>query len=80
MKPDLDKIERALSSARMTQTAIARKMGVTDAALSNWRRHMRHPTPANLAKLAEVRNWSPQEADRLTTDAFFGLFHAIPRP
>jgi len=33
-----------------------------------------------LAKLAEVRDWSPQEADRLTTDAFFGLFHAIPRP
>ncbi|MEG1452808.1 TatD family hydrolase [Brevundimonas sp.] len=33
-----------------------------------------------LAKLAEVRGWSPEEADRLTTDAFFGLFHSIPRP
>lgn len=33
-----------------------------------------------LAKLAEVRDWSPQEADCLTTDAFFSLFHSIPRP
>lgn len=33
-----------------------------------------------LSKLAEIRGWSPQEADQLTTDAFFGLFHTIPRP
>lgn len=33
-----------------------------------------------LAKLAEVRGWSPDEADRRTTDAFFDLFDRIPRP
>ena len=33
-----------------------------------------------LAKLAEIRGWSPEQADQLTTDAFFGLFHEIPRP
>jgi len=33
-----------------------------------------------LSKLAEIRGWSPQVADQLTTDAFFGLFHTIPRP
>lgn len=33
-----------------------------------------------LAKLAEVRGWSPEDADVLTTNAFFGLFHTIPRP
>lgn len=33
-----------------------------------------------LAKLAEVRGWSLDEADRRTTDAFFDLFDRIPRP
>lgn len=33
-----------------------------------------------LEKLAEIRGWSAKEADRLTTDAFFNLFHTIPRP
>lgn len=33
-----------------------------------------------LQKLAEIRGWSPQEADRRTTDAFFALFDRIPRP
>ena len=33
-----------------------------------------------LQKLAEVRGWSPEEADRRTTDAFFTLFDRIPRP
>ncbi|MBX3482125.1 TatD family hydrolase [Phenylobacterium sp.] len=33
-----------------------------------------------LARLAEVRGWSPDEADRRTTDAFFALFERIPRP
>ena len=33
-----------------------------------------------LAKLAEVRGWSPDEADARTTDAFFDLFDRIPRP
>jgi len=33
-----------------------------------------------LQKLAEVRGWTPQEADRRTTDAFFALFDRIPRP
>lgn len=33
-----------------------------------------------LAKLAEVRGWSLDEADRRTTDAFFELFDRIPRP
>jgi TatD DNase family protein len=33
-----------------------------------------------LAKLAEVRGWSLADAEQRTEDAFFGLFHAIPRP
>jgi TatD DNase family protein len=33
-----------------------------------------------LAKLAEIRGWSAEEADRRTTDAFFNLFDRIPRP
>ena len=33
-----------------------------------------------LAKLAEIRGWSPEEAERRTTDAFFDLFTRIPRP
>jgi TatD DNase family protein len=36
--------------------------------------------PHVLAKLAEIRGWSPDEADRRTEDAFFALFHRIPRP
>ena len=33
-----------------------------------------------LAKLAEIRGWSPDEAEARTTDAFFALFDRIPRP
>ena len=33
-----------------------------------------------LEKLAEIRGWTPEEADRRTTDAFFALFDRIPRP
>ncbi|WP_409020863.1 TatD family hydrolase [Brevundimonas vesicularis] len=33
-----------------------------------------------LQKLAEIRGWSSEEAEQRTTDAFFDLFHAIPRP
>ncbi|WP_421728881.1 TatD family hydrolase [Brevundimonas sp.] len=33
-----------------------------------------------LAKLAEVRGWSLEQADAMTTDAFFALFDRIPRP
>ena len=33
-----------------------------------------------LEKLAEIRGWSLEEADRRTTDAFFTLFDRIPRP
>ncbi len=33
-----------------------------------------------LAKLAEVRGWSLDEAERRTEDAFFALFDRIPRP
>ena len=33
-----------------------------------------------LEKLAEIRGWSADEADRRTTDAFIGLFDRIPRP
>jgi TatD DNase family protein len=36
--------------------------------------------PHILAKLAEIRGWSMGEAEARTTDAFFDLFHAIPRP
>jgi TatD DNase family protein len=36
--------------------------------------------PHILAKLAEVRGWSLADAEARTTDAFFDLFHAIPRP
>jgi TatD DNase family protein len=36
--------------------------------------------PHILAKLAEIRGWSLAEADARTTDAFFDLFHTIPRP
>ena len=33
-----------------------------------------------LDKLAEIRGWSREEAERRTTDAFFALFDRIPRP
>jgi TatD DNase family protein len=33
-----------------------------------------------LAKLAEVRGWSLDEAEARTTDAFFALFDRIPQP
>jgi TatD DNase family protein len=33
-----------------------------------------------LAKLAEVRGWSLADAEQRTQNAFFDLFHAIPRP
>jgi len=33
-----------------------------------------------LQKLAEVRDWTLQEAEQRTTDAFFALFDRIPRP
>jgi TatD DNase family protein len=36
--------------------------------------------PHILAKLAEVRGWTLGEAEARTTDAFFDLFDAIPRP
>ena len=36
--------------------------------------------PHILAKLAVVRSWSLAEAEARTTDAFFDLFDAIPRP
>ena len=36
--------------------------------------------PHVLAKLAEVRGWSLDEAEQRTTDAFFDLFQRIPRP
>ena len=36
--------------------------------------------PHILAKLAEVRGWSLADAEQRTTDAFFSLFHTIPRP
>lgn len=36
--------------------------------------------PHILAKLAEIRGWSLDEADARTTDAFFALFDRIPRP
>jgi TatD DNase family protein len=35
--------------------------------------------PAVLAKLAEIRGWSAQEAEQRTEDAFFALFDRIPR-
>ena len=33
-----------------------------------------------LSKLAKIRGWSSEEAEQRTTDAFFNLFHTIPRP
>jgi TatD DNase family protein len=33
-----------------------------------------------LDRLAEIRGWSREEAERRTTDAFFALFDRIPRP
>lgn len=33
-----------------------------------------------LDKLADIRGWSREEAERRTTDAFFALFDRIPRP
>ena len=33
-----------------------------------------------LDKLAEIRGWSREEAERRTEDAFFALFERIPRP
>ncbi|MEI9890664.1 MAG: TatD family hydrolase [Caulobacteraceae bacterium] len=35
--------------------------------------------PHILAKLAEIRGWPMAEAEARTTDAFFDLFHTIPR-
>ena len=36
--------------------------------------------PHILAKLAEIRGWSLEEAEQRTEDAFFQLFDTIPRP
>ena len=36
--------------------------------------------PHILAKLAEIRGWSVDEAEARTEDAFFALFDRIPRP
>ncbi|MBV9749509.1 MAG: TatD family hydrolase [Acetobacteraceae bacterium] len=36
--------------------------------------------PYVLDKLAELRGWSREEAERRTEDAFFALFDRIPRP
>lgn len=36
--------------------------------------------PHILAKLAEIRGWTLDEAERRTEDAFFALFDRIPRP
>lgn len=36
--------------------------------------------PAVLAKLAEIRGWSLEEAEERTEAAFFALFDRIPRP
>jgi TatD DNase family protein len=36
--------------------------------------------PHVLAKLAEIRGWSLEEAEQRTEDAFFTLFDKIPRP
>jgi TatD DNase family protein len=36
--------------------------------------------PHVLAKLAEIRGWSLDEAEQRTEDAFFDLFDRIPRP
>ena len=33
-----------------------------------------------LAKLAEIRGWSLDEAEQRSEEAFFALFHRIPRP
>lgn len=36
--------------------------------------------PHILAKLAEIRGWSLEEAEKRTEDAFFAVFDKIPRP
>jgi len=36
--------------------------------------------PPIVAKLAEIRGWTPEEAESRTEDAFFALFDRIPRP
>jgi TatD DNase family protein len=36
--------------------------------------------PHILTKLAEIRGWTPDEAEARTEDAFFALFDRIPRP
>lgn len=36
--------------------------------------------PHVLAKLADIRGWSLEEAEQRTEDAFFALFDRIPRP
>ena len=36
--------------------------------------------PHVLAKLAEIRGWTPEDAEQRTEDAFFALFDRIPRP
>jgi len=33
-----------------------------------------------LQALADIRGWTPEEAEARTTDAFFALFDRIPRP
>jgi TatD DNase family protein len=33
-----------------------------------------------LRALADIRGWTPEEAEARTTDAFFALFDRIPRP
>jgi transcriptional regulator with XRE-family HTH domain len=47
-------LRNALKTSGLTKTEVARRTGVAKSTLSNWLARHRNPTPANLARLAEV--------------------------
>ena len=55
--------------ARLTQAEAAAAVGVTQAALSDWEKGKYKPSPAAVAKLAEVYNVSEEEIVKAVLEA-----------
>jgi transcriptional regulator with XRE-family HTH domain len=56
-----EKIKNLLYAKRITQTALAKKIGVHKQVLANWVNGNRNPKKENLEKIAKALEVSPQE-------------------
>lgn len=56
-----EKIKNLLYAKRITQTALAKKIGVHKQVLANWLNGNRNPKKENLEKIAKALEVSPQE-------------------